>query len=229
MKTALAFSGGKDSWACLWMNQARLREITVIWINTGKNYPEMLATIDKAKALCPNFVEVLVDRDGQNAYNGLPSDVVPINWTRHGQDITSKKPVMVQSYIQCCAENIGMNLQEYCKIHEITHLIRGQRNDEGHKSSARHGSIIGGIVYEQPIENWTSKQVLDYVAMFMDLPNHFKFKHSSMDCFDCTAFTCESKDRIEYTKFHHPDLHKIYDERKQLLQSALIESLKEYE
>ena len=229
MKTALAFSGGKDSWACLWMNKARLHEITVIWINTGKNYPEMLATIDKAKALCPNFVEVLVDRDGQNAYNGLPSDVVPINWTRHGQEITSKKPVMVQSYIQCCAENIGMNLQEYCKIHGITHLIRGQRNDENHKSSARHGSIIEGIVYEQPIENWTSQQVLDYVATFMDLPNHFKFKHSSMDCFDCTAFTRESKDRIEYTKKHHPDLHKIYDERKQLLQSALIESLKEYE
>lgn len=226
---ALAFSGGKDSWACLWLNRHRLADIIVIWINTSKNYPEMLATIDLAKAICPNFVEVIVDRDGQNAFHGLPSDVVPINWTRQGQSVTSVKPVMVQSYLQCCLENIGMNLQKYCKENGITHLIRGQRSDEGHKSSARDGTVVDGITYDQPIETWTAEEVFDYVAQHMPLPDHFKLKHSSMDCYDCTAFTSESKDRVAYAKVNHPALHKEYETRRLALKSALAESMKEYE
>lgn len=229
MQIALAFSGGKDSWACLWLNKHRWSDIVVLWVNTGKNYPELLETINQARAMCPNFIELVVDRDGQNAFNGLPSDVVPVNWTRLGQSVTGEKPVMVQSYIQCCLENIGENLQKYCKDHGITRLIRGQRNDEGHKSSARDGSVIEGITYEQPIEDWTAQQVLDYVSAHMPLPAHFKFKHSSMDCYDCTAFTADSVDRISYTKANHPMLYAEYETRNQALKSALIESMKAYQ
>ena len=229
MKIALAFSGGKDSWACLWLNRHRLADIAVIWVNTGKNYPELLDTIEYAKSLCPNFVEIIVDKDGQNAFNGIPSDVVPINWTRHGQSVTTEKTVMIQSYLQCCLENIGMNLHEYCVSNGFTHLIRGQRNDEGHKSSARDGSVVNGIIYEQPIENWNSQQVLDYIDDNMVRPEHFQLNHSSMDCYDCTAFTGESKDRIAYTEHKYPKLHALYAKRKQALKTALLESMKDYE
>lgn len=223
MKIVLAFSGGKDSWACLWLNRDQLDRILVVWVNTGKNYPEMLATIDMARAMCPNFVEVIVDRDGQNAYHGIPSDLVPINWTRLGQEVTHAKPVMIQSYLQCCYENIGANLQAYCKENGITELIRGQRSDEGHKSSARDGSVVDGITYRQPIENWTAQQVLDFVAEHMPLPDHFRFQHSSMDCYDCTAFAAESRDRVAYTKAHHPALYVEYAARKTAIHQALIE------
>ena len=225
MKTALAFSGGKDSWACLWLNKDNLNDILVIWVNTGKNYPEMLETIGRAKALCPNFIELIVDRDGQNAYHGIPADVVPINWTRVGQEVTDKKRVMIQPYLNCCHENIGANLQKYCKDNGVTHLIRGQRNDEGHKSSARDGAEVEGITYLQPIETWTAQQVLDFVAQHMPLPDHFRFKHSSMDCYDCTAYRAESKDRIAYTKKHHPAIYDEYASRKLALDEALIQSL----
>lgn len=226
MKTALAFSGGKDSWACLL--QADLENTTVLWVNTGKNYPEMLETISKARQMCPHFVELIVDRDGQNAHNGLPSDVVPINWTSLGQVYTGAKPVKVQSYLQCCIENIGANLQRYCKEFGFTHLIRGQRNDEGHKSAARNGDVVDGITYIQPIEDWTEQQVIEFVASKMELPGHFRFKHSSMDCYDCTAFARESRDRVAYTKEKHPALYAEYWSRKQALDGALSEAMKEY-
>jgi len=221
MKTALAFSGGKDSWACLWLNIDRLNLITVIWVNTGKNYPELLATVEKARALCPNFVELVVDRDGQNAHHGLPADVVPVNWTRQGQEFTESKSVTVQPYTLCCFENIGANLHRFCKEQGFTHLIRGQRSDETHKSTARNGSVVDGIEYVQPIENWTEEQVLDFVAKRMPLPDHFQFKHSSMDCYDCTAYVKESGDRISYMKRHHPGLYSQYEARKQALNIAI--------
>lgn len=225
MKTALAFSGGKDSWACLWLNKAALADILVIWVNPGKTYPEMLKTIAVAKMLCPNFVEVKVDRAGQNEYHGLPSDVVPVNWTRLGQLHTGAKPVTVQPYINCCYENIGLPLHSYCKRVGVTHLIRGQRNDEAHKSTARNGDIVEGITYLQPIENWTAQQTLDFVAEHMPLPDHFQFKHTSMDCYDCTAYRSESKDRIEYMRRSHPALYAEYRTRADALASSLAEAM----
>lgn len=228
MKAALAFSGGKDSWACLWLNKDRLHEIIVIWVNTGKNYPEMLDTIDNAKTICPNFVEVTVDRDGQNAYHGIPADVVPINWTRQGQEVTGRKPAMIQPYLNCCYDNIGANVQEYCQRHGITHLIRGQRNDEGHKSSSRDGCVVDGITYLQPIENWTAQEVLNFNAKHMELPDHFQFNHSSMDCYDCTAYASESQDRIEYTQANHPALYAEYAARKAMLTDALTQAMEGY-
>ena len=227
MKTALAFSGGKDSFACLFLLQDKLSEIEVLWVNTGKNYPELLATIDQAKKLCPNFTEIIVDRVGQNKYHGLPSDVVPINWTRQGQEMTSTKSVMIQSYMQCCYENIGMNLQKYCKDHGITHLIRGQRNDESHRSTARDGDVVDGITYIQPIECWSSQKVMEYLSLKMDIPKHFALNHSSLDCYDCTAYAEESKDRVSYTKEHHSDLYAEYIERKSALNNALSEAMKD--
>lgn len=221
----LAFSGGKDSWACLWLNKDRLDNIVVVWVNTGKNYPEMLETIALAKSICPNFGEITVDRDGQNAYHGIPAEIVPVNWTRFGQKFTSEKSVMIQAYTNCCYENIGKNLHEYCIQRGYTEMIRGQRNSEGHKSTARDGDVVDGITYRQPIENWSSQEVLEFNAKHMQIPDHFRFNHTSMDCYDCTAFAKESKDRVAYMEQKYPLLYAEYKSRNDALQGALKEAL----
>jgi phosphoadenosine phosphosulfate reductase len=227
MKTALAFSGGKDSWACLWLNKDRLDDIIVVWVDTGKNYPEMLETIEKAKAICPNFVTVFTDRAGQNVAHGIPSDVVPINWTTGGQIIEGEKSILIQSYLQCCFENISKPIFDFCHANGVTHLIHGQRNEEGHKSPARNGDIVAGITRIHPIEDWSRQQVVDFVALHMPLPEHFKFNHSSMDCYDCTAFSAQSKDRVSFTKAMHPDLYQEYEVRKIAINEALHQSIKD--
>jgi 3'-phosphoadenosine 5'-phosphosulfate sulfotransferase (PAPS reductase)/FAD synthetase len=225
LTTALAFSGGKDSWACLLLNQHRLHEIVVLWVNTGKNYPIMLETIEKAREMCPNFVELVIDREGQIEHNGLPSDVVPVNWTRQGQELHGKKPYMIQSYLQCCYENIGYYLHKYCMDNGIQFLIKGQRNDEAHKSTSRNGDIINGIEIVQPIEDWSANEVLNYCAEHMELPGHFEFGHSSMDCYDCTAYSKETKDIHSYAEKTYPILFAEYKEKKLKIDAAIIEEL----
>jgi 3'-phosphoadenosine 5'-phosphosulfate sulfotransferase (PAPS reductase)/FAD synthetase len=228
MKIGLAFSAGKDSFACLFLNRDRLADITVIWVNTGKAYPETLALVEHARQICPNFVEVKVDRDQQNGLRGLPADIVPIAWTGIGQKASGKKPYSIQPYLTCCYENIGMQLHHAAKEFGITHLIRGQRNDESHKSTARDGDVVDGIVYLQPIEEWDRARVLAYLADQMEVPAHFAIGHSSLDCYDCTAYAHESKDRIAYMQDKHPELYRKYITRKNKVDFALTESLKEY-
>ena len=224
---ALAFSGGKDSWACLWLHEHELSDLPVLWVNPGKTYPELLATIERARAMCPRFVEICVDRDGQNSYHGLPSDVVPVNWTREGQLMTCAKPVTVQSYVQCCYENIAHPLMTYCRMRGITELIRGQRLDDGHQSTARDGDVVQGVTFRHPIEQWTTEQVLAFVSSRMELPEHFRFAHSSLDCYDCTAYARESKDRVAWMERAHPLLYRAYFDRALALKSAINASLED--
>ena len=225
MKLGLAFSGGKDSLACLLLNKERLSEITVFWVNTGKIYPETQKIVEFAKSISPNFIEVIVDREGQNDYHGIPADIVPINWTNAGQMISGVKPVKIQSYLQCCFENISQPLHNAAKAHEITHLIRGQRNDEQYKGTSRDGDVVDGIVYLHPIETWTAASVIEFIQNHMELPAHFNLGHTSLDCFDCTAYQKETKDVSSYRELKHPELHQKYLARKEQLDSVLREAL----
>lgn len=220
--TALAFSGGKDSLAALFVNSRRLDEIVVLWVNTGKNYPEVLETINSVRAMCPNFVEILSDRVGQNAYWGIPADVVPTDWTREGQEATGEKPVMIQNYLKCCIENIGLVLLKYCSQRGITELISGQRNADKRKSTSRDGDVVQGVTYRQPIADWSDAQVMDFVGQHLHpIPEHMKLKHSSMDCYDCTAYRADSADRVALMRDRHPEMFAEYAARRDALNAAL--------
>ena len=225
MKLGLAFSGGKDSLACLLLHKHKLDEITVFFVNTGKMYPETRKLVDFAKSISPNFIEVVANQQEQNDRLGIPADVVPINWTANGQQITCPKKVTVQSYLQCCYENIAMPLHEAVKHYEITHLIRGQRKDEIRRSTAKDGDVFDGVTYLHPIEEWTAFEVLSYISKHMELPRHFNLKHTSLDCFDCTAYQKDTKDVSLYREINHPELHKQYLARKEKLDSAIREAL----
>jgi phosphoadenosine phosphosulfate reductase len=216
----LAFSGGKDSLACwyLYSNQNPI----VFWVNTGKLYPETRAVVNEVRQNAKLFVEVQTNQQVQNDQEGLPSDFVPIDHTPLGMQCTGLKNVMVQSYLNCCSANISRPLMEAAKEYGITRLIRGQRDSESHKSPSRHGSVVEGITFLHPIENWSDEQVYSLILAHRgELPEHFKIKHSSLDCYDCTAYVKHSHDRVNWMKEKHPELYKQYDVRMTALKSTI--------
>lgn len=219
---ALALSGGKDSMACLFLMRRELE--FAIYVDTGFAYPETTALIDYAETILP-VVRVRSDRAGQNARMGIPADVVPVNWTAMGQMVTSPKPVTVQSYLGCCYENISAPLMAKAKELGVTEIVSGQRNADGHKSPSRDGAVVEGITRRHPIEQWSDAQVFAYLSTVMDVPAHYAFKHSSLDCYDCTAYRLETADRINWTRDKHPKLHAAFMGRATLLDGALSEAL----
>ena len=227
---ALWFSGGKDSMACLYMLRKELPSIYVLWANTGKNYPELIRTVNHARAMCPNWVEVLVDRDAQWVRDGMPADIVPVDYTKFGQAIAGKKDVMLQSYLACCFENITEPLLSETRRLGATTIIKGQRLEDSRKSPVRDGAVVGDLTYSHPIENWTTKEVLDYLRKEMgaDYPKHYELKHSSMDCYDCTAYVVDSADRVAHMEKEYPVLFADYNRKMNKVSQAVRSIAKTY-
>lgn len=192
-----------------------------IYVDTGKAYPETEEMVRYASGLVP-VVTVYSDRSQQNKREGIPSDVVPIDWTRVGQMVTGKKHIMIQSYLGCCYENIASPLLSKAKEMGATEIVYGQRNDENHKSTSRNGDIVEGMVRLQPIEDWTGDQVMAYLATKMEIPAHYSIKHSSLDCYDCTAYRADSHDRVAFMQANHPEMYDEYAQRLHLLNQSLV-------
>lgn len=226
-KVALMFSGGKDSIACLEMARPYLDKIVVIWVNTGSNFTEVDEFVTKIALEVPNFVEIPTNQAWSVEINGYPSDVVPVNYTKLGQCFTNPKDIMLRSYLECCNENIWS--PAFAKVQEmgITGVIRGQRNDEGHKAPLDSCQTVDGIEYFFPLQDWSSQDVVAYLlSNGVDVDDRLIMEHhSSLDCWNCTAFTEDSTERMEYMKKYHPNKHQAVVKIMQRIDNAVMSEM----
>lgn len=204
-KVALMFSGGKDSIACLHLIKNYLDKTTVVWVNTGASFPEIEALMEETRQQVPHFLEIKTNQPESIKSKGYPVDVVPVNYTVLGQSVTSIKDFKVRSYFECCAENFWLPCDAEVRKLGITGVIRGQRQSEGHRAPIKSGYVENGIEYNFPIESWSDSEVIDYLkSKDVVIDERLSMSHSSLDCWNCTAYMAESKDRFNYIKKHHP-------------------------
>jgi len=224
----LAFSGGKDSLACLHLLKDQLHKICVVWVNTGKNYPEVLATIIEAKKLCPIWVELKSDRTAQWAKFGMPSDILPIWNSIDGQSIKdSKQDILIQGAFSCCFSNTTAPLLVFARSIGSNLLIMGRRNDDTIKNTAEHLQTVQGITVFYPIQNWHKEDVLKYLeGIFVEMPEHLYLNQSSMDCYDCTAFLEFAEDRAAFTRKNYPAVHADWLHNMAMIRKAIELPLK---
>lgn len=203
---ALMFSGGKDSIACLDLVKDYLDRTLVVWNNTGANFPEIVEYINEVKNRVPNFLEIRTNQPESIRLNGYPVDVLPINFSSLGQACTTDKPLKLRSYFDCCAENFWIPCNTKMKELNVTGIIRGQRLSESHKSPVKSGDVLDGIEYYFPIQNWSDEDVIKYLeASNVVIDERLKMSHSSLDCWNCTAYLNDSQERMQYIKNRHPE------------------------
>jgi phosphoadenosine phosphosulfate reductase len=208
-KVALLYSGGKDALACLHLLKEHLPKITVLWVNTGAAFPEIAAAMDELKKLTPNFLEVVSDQPANIRAYGHPVDVLPVNHTNRGAGYTNNSGVRMQSYIDCCEANVWKPMTQ--AVHDLgfTGVVHGQRLDESHVGELRDGVVCAGVEFLMPIQSWTSDQVLAYLeSQGVSTIGRLAMPHSSLDCWDCTAYCAQGRDRMKYIKANHPEKYQ---------------------
>jgi phosphoadenosine phosphosulfate reductase len=208
-KVALMFSGGKDSLACLHLVKDYLDKVLVVWVNTGANFPEIEQMMREVKSIVTHFHEIKTNQPESIKSKGYPVDVVPVNYTLLGQSVTSIKDFKVRSYFECCSENFWIPCDAEMRKLGVTGIIRGQRNSEGHRAPIKSGHIENGIEYYLPIESWKDSEVIDYLrSKDVVINERLSMAHSSLDCWNCTAYMAESAERFKYIKKNHPSKYE---------------------
>ncbi len=192
------FSGGKDSLACLYLYRDSWKDsdFCAAWVNTGAAYPEAEAFIrsfgDKLR-----LVEITTNQPEFIERNGFPSDVIPVAYTNIGHAIGLDSPFLISDYLSCCSHNIWQPMDRAMREIKATTIIRGQRLSEVRKSPLRDGHVENGVTYLYPLEDWSEQKVLDYLKeQDAPLPAYYATERTSRDCWSCTAYLDENKERI---------------------------------
>lgn len=219
-KIALQFSGGKDSLACLYLLKEYWPRLTVYHLNTGDQFPETIDIIERVRTEVPNFVEIKGEVHYVHAYFGIPSDLVPSSATRCGYDLGAHKNPLITDRYTCCFLSSMEPMRERMLADGVTLIIRGQKNSDKYKAETRTGSVIEGVEFLYPLEDWTKEDVLQFIAdNRIEIPRFYESLDSMPDCMSCSAWWDDR--RGAYLKRYHPQAYAIYQQRLSAIHDAV--------
>lgn len=192
----LQFSGGLDSLACLELLKD-VPHLVVVTASTDGAYPERAEYLDKVADHYRLLDFYRVETNRQIERFGHPVDVVPLKYNAIGS-VVQDTPLKYQAYYECCSRGLWGPMVSFVEKLGATVIYRGQRKDDSMKAPIHDGLVIDGITYLMPIENWTRSEVKAFVQNRCPelIPAYYDVEKTSRDCWDCTAFLHENRERI---------------------------------
>lgn len=217
-KIAFQFSGGKDSTAALFFMQDHWKDLHFYTLDSGDMFPETKDFIRMVAAMLPNHTWVPGQQAATIARWGPPADVIPVHTSAQSHMVGLRLGHPLQNRLDCCARSKMAPLHDRMRADGITHIMRGQRNEDTQKGPLHHGQSDGEFTVLYPIETWTEREVWDYLDnLGMRPPLYAEGVRRSGDCMTCSAWLGD--DRPTYLKKHHPEKARILSERLTIIES----------
>jgi phosphoadenosine phosphosulfate reductase len=224
-RVAFQFSGGRDSLAALYLLALRWGEFTVYHIDSGDQFPETRAVVDRVAAQLPNFVRLRGDSQAIRFQYGMPSDVVPTGNTAFGRRV-SGSPLLLQDRYDCCFRSVMLPMYQRMKADGVTAIIRGVRKDDFKKAPTEHGDVVDGFEFHYPIWDWSESDVMEFLEDSGVEPAPF-YKHGlreTLECVGCTAWW--DNDRSRYMQRFHPKAYLRYADNLRRIKVAVQQQMK---
>jgi phosphoadenosine phosphosulfate reductase len=219
-RIALQLSGGKDSLACLYLMKPHWDRLTVYWCNTGDPFPETVAQMERIRSEVPHFVEIAGRQPETIAAHGIPTDILPVSATPMGIAGSGGGGVPMQDRYSCCLRSFMLPMHERMVADGITLIVRGQKNADRLKGPLRSGQVDGGIEYLFPIEDWTDRQVMDFLReQKVAVPRFYEVLGTAPDCMTCSAWWEERFSR--YLKRYHHEQYVVVQRRMDTIREAV--------
>lgn len=213
-KVALLLSGGKDSLSCFYLCEPWWDKLTIVWVDTGRNLPEVEAIIADCASKCARAVRLSSDQRRFVAAHGYPSDLVVSDSTELGKLIRPQGmdvgPRVCDKWL-CCKTNIWDPIAKWMLETDCTAVIKGQKECDGYigPSYELPGTKADGTPLEMclPVFKWTDDDCRKFLKGRGN-SELLSLAHTSFDCWDCTGYWHGLPGRIEYLKAHHPQKAK---------------------
>lgn len=225
-RIALQFSGGKDSLVCLYLMRPYWDRLTVYWLDSGDAYPETVSLMSQVREMVPNFARIEGRQPQAVAQFGFPTDILPASSTPMGVAATGKG-VLMQDRYSCCLRSIMLPMHERMLADGITLIVRGQKNADRTKGPLRSGDVDGGIEFLFPIEDWSDRQVMDYLReQDAPIPRFYEMLNDAPDCLSCSAWW-EKGEGAYRKRYHYPQFVE-YQRRLEIIKHAVGEQISEF-
>lgn len=208
---ALAFSGGKDSLAVVWLLRAAgvLDRVVFYHLSTGDLLPEIEETVVAVRAIAPRWVEIRTDARAWRAEHGNPSDLVPHSSHDVGRAMGEGR--RLSSRYECCSQNLMLPFWERVRADGNTLLIRGTKACDMRRLPCESGEVVDGVELWLPLRDWSHADVLAYLrAEGAPLSSVYDRMTNAPECATCTAWWSEG--RAAYLRERHPALFVEYAE-----------------
>lgn len=229
MLTALFFSGGKDSLACLYLYRDD-PDVVVVHVDTGSAFPHMADYVrDTVSGLGMrlHIARPETPCDQWQAENGFPADVVPWKYTPEmAWTVPGIGPARVVPVVTCCQRNLWAPSMQAVKDLGASIVIRGSKACD-HKVGVPDGYGENGVAFVSPLWNWSENEVLSYLdSVGAVLPPQYEEGGDSLDCWNCTAhMDIGGPARFAYLRRHYPHLYKIAKSNLDTVRGAIAEAL----
>lgn len=219
-KTALSFSGGKDSLAVVYLLRGRLDQLTIYHLDTGDLLPETRAIVAHVRTMAPDFVHIQGDIEGFVHANGLPSDLVPHTAHPVGRMMGEAVTPLIARY-DCCWHNLMNPIYQRIIADGNTLMIRGTKQVDMRALPVASGDHADGLEFLYPLQSWSNDEVFAYLRE-VGAPISRIYDHvvNSPECARCTAWWSEQ--RAAYLRQYHPALYEDYKHRLVLVAQELV-------
>jgi len=165
IRTALQFSGGKDSLALLLHMRSLWHHLTVIHVDTGDLPDSARALVANVAASVPDFRTIRTDSKQFRKEHGNPTGD---NWAL------------------CCNANIWMPMNDAIRELGIRQVMRGSKACDPHIHAVFPGDVVDGLLFTFPLWHWSDSDVEEYLGS--NLPLAYRRGAVGMpDCATCSA------------------------------------------
>lgn len=223
-RIALAYSGGKDSLACVYLLRDYLDKVCIYHVDPGDELPEVRDAVAAVEAMVPHFVRVTTDVKDWISRHGIPSDLLPHAAHQLGQAMGEGR-VRLSARYDCCHANRAGPLYERIRADGNTLMISGVRGDDMRVMPSHDGDLLDGMEVYYPLEGWSAADVFAYLDhVGAALPPFYPELEHGMDCAGCSAWWSER--RGAYLRKAHPDAYRLYQERLAMIVGELVQPLR---
>ena len=145
----------------------------------------------------------------------MPTDILPASSTPMGVS-ASGYGVPMQDRYSCCLRSIMLPMHERMLADGITLIVRGQKTADRLKSPVRSGDVHDGIEYLFPIEEWSPRQVMQFLReQDAPIPRFYEMLNGAPDCMTCSAYWEEGA--MAYLKrYHHAQYQQNLERLEQI-------------